>query len=165
MAHLQDKADHSSSATSMQDQHNQLKKIAEGFKIVSLKMKNAANGQVLYESSEWDLSENEVKDVRFPKEMLQCTELSRELVFESREAITDLQLLQKISLNNQEIEHLYFKFGFVIPNSQNSWDQIIQADSEGILPAEVLSGNLMVETLFISQDQVINRSFYRVFYV
>ena len=90
--------------------------------------------------------------------------MAREIVFSSAEEIRDFQLLQRISLNGQEIEQLYFKFGFVIPNSTNSWEQVIQADTEGMIPAEVLSGNLLVETLFLTQDFIIHKSFYRVFY-
>eukprot|EP00347_Sterkiella_histriomuscorum_P006521 403352450 len=146
------------------EHERQIRKITEGFKIVSMKMKNASNGRVLWESDDWNLSEDEVKDVKFPREMLQCSEVSREIVFKSEEPIQDFQLLQKISLNGQEIESLYFKFGFVIPQSQNSWDQVIQADTDQMIPAEILSGNLLVETLFLSKDSIIHRSFYRVYY-
>lgn len=51
-----------------------------------------------------------------------------------------------------------------MPKTQNSWEQIIHADTEGMIPAEVLSGNLIVETLFISGEYVVHRSDYRVFY-
>ena len=67
-------------------------------------------------------------------------------------------------LMGQEIENLYFKFGFVMPNSENTWDQIIYADTENMLPAEMLSGNLVVETLFISGETIVHRSCYRIFY-
>ena len=52
----------------------------------------------------------------------------------------------------------------MIPKSQNSWDQIIQADTDGMLTPEMLSGNLLVETLFLSGDKIVHRSFYRVYY-
>ena len=96
--------------------------------------------------------------------MLECEEVSREIVFFSEHEIHDFKLLQKISLNGQEIEQLFFKFGFVMPKSQNSWEQIIQADTENILPAEVLSGNLLVETFFFSGESVVHKSNYRVYY-
>ena len=102
--------------------------------------------------------------MRFPKSMLTCSELSRELVFSSKEAIRDFSLLQKIFLHGQEIEHLFFKFGFVIPGSTNSWDQVIHSDQGAMIPAEVLSGNLVVETLFMSGDHIIHKTFYRIFY-
>ena len=65
---------------------------------------------------------NEEKQVKFPSELLECEEVSREIVFYSEEEIKDFQLLQKVFVHGQEIEQLYFKFGFVIPKSQNSWE-------------------------------------------
>ena len=157
------------------ENENKLAKIAQGFRIISMKMKSntlsrikfcvdASDGKVMWQSDDWNIQEGEEKQVVLPAEILQCAEVSREIVFYSEEEIKDFQLLQKISLNGQEIEQLYFRFGFVIPKSQNSWDQIIQADVEGMLPADVLSGNLLVETMFLSQDYVVHRSYYRIFY-
>ncbi len=100
----------------------------------------------------------------FPKKLLQCSEVARELVFYSEEEIKDFQLLQKMYVGDQEIEQLYFRFGFVIPKSQNSWEQIIRADTDNMMPPEVLSGNLRVETIFYYQEYVIHKSFYRIFY-
>ena len=125
---------------------------------------DASNGEVLWQCDDWSINEGEVKDVKFPRRLLECSEVSREIVFSSREEIKDFQLLQRIKFHGQEIEQLYFRFGFVIPGSTNSWDQTIQADTEHIMPADLLSGNLVVETLFLSGDTVVHRSFYRIFY-
>ena len=121
-------------------------------------------GEVLWQCDDWNLQEGEVKDVTFPKRLLDCAEISREIVFSSVEIIKDFQLLQSIKMYGQELEQMYFRFGFVIPGSTNCWDQVIQADTENMVPAEVLSGNLVVETMFLSGSQVIHRSYYRVFY-
>ena len=51
-----------------------------------------------------------------------------------------------------------------MPASQNSWDQVIYSDQSGMIPAEVLSGNLIVETLFLSGENVIHKTFYRIYY-
>lgn len=51
-----------------------------------------------------------------------------------------------------------------MPKSQNSWEQIIHADVDGMMPAEILSGNLTVETLFISGEYLVHKSHYRIFY-
>jgi hypothetical protein len=60
-----------------------------------MKMKNANNGLVLWECDDWNLTESEVKDVIFPRSMLECPEISREIVFSnnSPEPIHDFQLL------------------------------------------------------------------------
>ena len=158
-------------------QQSKIQQIGKGFKIISMKMKSisfhpiinkitidAHNGEVLWHCDDWNVKEGEEKKVVLPKQILQCDAVSREMVFSSEEEIKDFQLLQKIYLNDQEIEQLYFRFGFVIPKSQNSWDQIIQADTEGMIPAEVLSGNLLVETLFLSQEYIVHKTYYRIFY-
>ncbi len=68
-----------------QDLSDNIQKISDGFKIVSMKMKNATTGKVLWECDDWNLSSDEVKDVRFPIEMLSCESISREIVFKSEE--------------------------------------------------------------------------------
>ena len=60
-----------------------------------------------------------------------------------------------MSLQGHVVEQLDFNFGFVIPNSTNSWDQIIEADMGNVMPAEVLSGNLVVDTFFLSGEQIL----------
>ena len=90
--------------------------------------------------------------------------MSREITFSSEEEIQAFELVQKISMNGQEIEQLKFRFGFVIPKSTNTWQQTIQADAENMLPHEMLSGNLLVETLFLCEKGIVHRSYYRVFY-
>ena len=70
-----------------------------------------------------------------------------------------------MSMMGQLVEALEFKFGFVIPNSTNSWDQTIEAEVGQVMPAEVLSGNLVVDTYFKQGDVILAQTKYRVFYV
>ena len=58
-----------------------------------------------------------------------------------------------------------FKFGFVIPGSTNDWEQIMIAKEDGVLPAEVLSGKLQVETLFLIQGRVLYKNRILIYYV
>ena len=53
-----------------------------------------------------------------------------------------------MSMQGQVIEEFGFDFGFVMPNTTNSWEQVIDADVGQVMPAEVLSGNLIVDTFF-----------------
>ena len=54
------------------------------------------------------------------------------------------------------VEEWDFKFGFVMPNSTNTWENIIDAaEKEDMIPAEILSGNMVIETLFFSGDNVV----------
>ena len=51
-------------------------------------------------------------------------------------------------INNKENEN-------VIPGSTNDWEQIMIAKEDGVLPAEILSGKLQVETLFLVQGKLL----------
>ena len=74
-------------------------------------------------------------------------------------------MVQKVSLMGNIIEEWDFKFGFVIPNSTNTWEQIIDAaDKDEMIPAEVLSGNMVVETFFYSKDEIIHTTKMTVIY-
>jgi len=60
---------------------------------------------------------------------------------------------------------LAFDFGFVIPGSTNSWEQtIMSAPKEEMLPASVLSGNLVVESTFFSGDCRLGTTRVRIVY-
>ena len=63
------------------------------------------------------------------------------------------------------IENWHFDFGLVIPGSKNDWEQTIEAaEKQDMIPAEVLSGNMMIETQFFSEDTMIYRSKMTVIY-
>jgi retinal rod rhodopsin-sensitive cGMP 3',5'-cyclic phosphodiesterase subunit delta len=60
----------------------------------------------------------------------------------------------------------FFAFGFVIPGSTNSWEQIIEAaPPSAMLLAEELSGNVTIETSFLDNKLVLCKNLVRVFYV
>jgi retinal rod rhodopsin-sensitive cGMP 3',5'-cyclic phosphodiesterase subunit delta len=71
------------------------------------------------------------------------------MCFYSKHAIKEFKILQRMKLNEHVVEDLCFNFGFVIPGSTNTWDQVIEADKGNVMPAEVLSGNLIAETYFM----------------
>ncbi|RCN42009.1 GMP-PDE, delta subunit [Ancylostoma caninum] len=59
----------------------------------------------------------------------------------------------------------FFEFGFVIPDSTNTWQTLIEAAPESqMLPASLLSGNVVVETLFYDDDLLVSTSKVRLFY-
>ena len=72
---------------------------------------------------------------------------------------------QVMSMGGQVVEEFQFDFGFVIPGSTNSWEQVIDADVGQVMPAEVLSGNLEVDTYFMVKNVPFAHQKYRVFYV
>ena len=63
------------------------------------------------------------------------------------------------------IEEWNFHFGFVMPNSTNTWEQIIDAaEPDEMLTPDQLNGNMKIETLFFDGSEQIYRSVMRVFY-
>ena len=85
-------------------------------------MKNAETGKVIYERDSWDMTTNELQNVEFPKEVLECGVLGREMCFHSKHAIKDFKIMQRMKLHGHVVEDLCFNFGFVIPGSTNTWD-------------------------------------------
>ena len=137
--------------------------IFSGFSISSIKMKDFETGTVIWKHDTWDF--NSIVEAHIPKSILQCKAVSREINFSSVCEIPSLSLVQKVKLNGHTIEEWSFEFGFVIPNSSNTWEQVIYAaDPEEMLPAEVLSGNITIETIFYQNDESIHNSSVRVFY-
>lgn len=100
-----------------------------------------------------------------PKEILKCKQVKREIVFSSTDAIKNLSLVQQVRLNGMDVERWEFDFGFVIPNSTNSWESIIEASKEGTMPAELLSGNVTIDTAFYDGDKLVASNTVRVYYV
>jgi retinal rod rhodopsin-sensitive cGMP 3',5'-cyclic phosphodiesterase subunit delta len=135
----------------------------KGFKINWMKMKDGTTGKVLWECKEWDL-DSENKTEKFPKEMLKCKEVIREINFSSIEKITNLECVQNFYLKGELVESSRFYFGFVIPNSTNNWEQIIEARDD-MIPLQILSGNLVVETIFLSNGIVISQNNVLIYYV
>jgi len=56
-----------------------------------------------------------------------------------------------------------FNFGFVIPRSTNTWENIIEVDENPTDP-EILSGNLVVFTEFYDGENLISKSKIRIYY-
>lgn len=142
---------------------SRIQKIKEGFKINWMKMKDGSNGKVMWDCKEWDLT-NEKRSENLPKEILACKEVVRELNFSSIEKIENLELIQNFYLSGELIESSRFFFGFVIPNSTNNWEQLIEAKDE-MIPYQMLSGNLTVETIFLSNGHVITKNNILIYYV
>uniref|UniRef100_A0A3B5L5V0 GMP phosphodiesterase delta subunit domain-containing protein n=1 Tax=Xiphophorus couchianus TaxID=32473 RepID=A0A3B5L5V0_9TELE len=60
----------------------------------------------------------------------------------------------------------FFEFGFVIPNSTNTWQSLIEAAPESqMMPANVLTGNVIIETKFYDNDLHVSTSRVRLFYI
>jgi len=147
----------------MNDRANE---ILSGFKLNWLNLRDAESGKVLWQSTE-DMSEPaRVHEARIPKAVLKCKAVSREINFTSEKQIEKFRLEQRVYLKDSIIEEWFFDFGFVIPQSTNTWQNLIEAAPEGqMLPSSVLSGNIVIETCFYDDSLLVSTSRVRLFYV
>nr|CCQ42795.1 retinal rod rhodopsin-sensitive cGMP 3',5'-cyclic phosphodiesterase subunit delta, GMP-PDE delta [Euperipatoides kanangrensis] len=73
---------------------------------------------------------------------------------------------EDLSVPEVEHEEWFFEFGFVIPSSTNTWQSLIEAAPESqMMPANVLNGNVIIETKFFDGDLLVGMSKVRLFYV
>ncbi|KAL6734625.1 hypothetical protein Aduo_005147 [Ancylostoma duodenale] len=139
--------------------------ILHGFKLNWMNLRDAENGRVLWQSTEDMADPNQVHEAHVPKSILKCRTVSREINFTSTEKIDKFRLEQRVFLKENIIEEWFFEFGFVIPDSTNTWQTLIEAAPESqMLPASLLSGNVVVETLFYDDDLLVSTSKVRLFY-
>ena len=140
------------------------KRVGFGFMINWMNMRDAYTGRILWEQKQgWaDMYEREIL-ARVPRSILSCRAISREVNFSSEQKMEHFRLEQRVLLHDQPFEEWKFQFGFVMPGSTNSWQQVIEA-AEEMMPAEVLNGNVVIETSFFDGDMLIAKCRVRIFY-
>lgn len=150
----------------MSSKEDRAMEILKGFKLNWMNLRDAETGKILWQGTE-DLSLPGVEhEARVPKKILKCKAVSRELNFSSSEQMEKFRLEQKVFFKGQCLEEWFFEFGFVIPNSTNTWQSLIEAAPESqMMPANVLTGNVVIETKFYDDDLLVSTSKVRLFYV
>jgi len=140
--------------------------ILQGFRINWMKLRDSDTGDILWEGK-GDLALPDVEhEARVPKGVLQCRAVSREINFSSVEPMEKFRIEQKVLFKGRCIEEWFFEFGFVIPNSTNTWQNMIEAAPESqMMPANILTGNIVIETKFYDDDFLVSTSNVRVYYV
>ncbi|TNN61732.1 Retinal rod rhodopsin-sensitive cGMP 3',5'-cyclic phosphodiesterase subunit delta [Liparis tanakae] len=107
--------------------------------------------------------------IKVPILLPQLQQLERRNWMNLRDAETGKVLWQgteDLSVPGVEHEEWFFEFGFVIPNSTNTWQSLIEAAPESqMMPANVLTGNVIIETKFYDDDLHVSTSRVRLFYV
>ena len=82
------------------------------------------------------------------------------------EPMEKFRLEQKVLFRGKCLEEWNFEFGFVIPNSTNTWQSLIEAAPESqMMPARVLNGNVVIETKFFDDELEVSTSKVRLYYV
>nr|XP_022906850.1 retinal rod rhodopsin-sensitive cGMP 3',5'-cyclic phosphodiesterase subunit delta [Onthophagus taurus] len=140
--------------------------ILKGFQVNWICLKDAEHGNVFWQGTD-DLSLPGVEHrAQVPKNILQCPAVSREFNFSSKEAIEKFRLEQKVLFKGRCLEEWSFEFGYVMPESTNTWQSIMEAAPESqMMPASVLNGNVVIETRFFDDKLLICTSKVRLFYV
>eukprot|EP00093_Oithona_nana_P014912 14912.XXX_1208690_1209454_1 [CDS] Oithona nana genome sequencing. len=140
--------------------------ILKGFKVNWMNLRDADTGKILWQGNE-DMSTPEVEhEARVPKKILKCRAVSREINFSSHEPMEKFRIEQKVLFKGKIMEDWHFEFGFVIPNSTNTWQSLIEAAPESqMMPARVLSGNVVIETNFFDGTLLVSTSKVRLHYV
>ncbi|XP_067006791.1 retinal rod rhodopsin-sensitive cGMP 3',5'-cyclic phosphodiesterase subunit delta [Anabrus simplex] len=140
--------------------------IMKGFQVNWMVLRDADTGKILWQGYQ-DLSIPDLEhEARVPKKILKCRAVSREINFSSVEPMEKFRLEQKILFKGRCLEEWFFEFGFVIPNSTNTWQSMIEAAPESqMMPANVLNGNVVIETKFFDDDLLISTSRVRLYYV
>ena len=153
--------------------------MAMGFRLREMSMRDCSDsGTMLWHStafSEEDEASQSGKDLapcfrpgemseRVPKQILECRTISRDICFSSIHVVQKLCLKQRVCLHGKCIEEWEFDFGFVMPGSVNTWQQVIEA-APAMIPADVLSGNVTFENCFFDGKTFLCRNTVRLFYV
>ena len=140
--------------------------ILKGFKLNWMNLRDADTGKILWQGND-DLSMPEIEhEARVPKKILKCRAVSREINFSSVEPMEKFRIEQKVLFKGRPLEEWNFEFGFVIPSSTNTWQSLIEAAPESqMMPAKVLSGNVVIETKFYDDDLEVSTSKVRLYYV
>mmetsp|Transcript_2274 Transcript_2274/g.3302 ORF Transcript_2274/g.3302 Transcript_2274/m.3302 type:complete len:153 (+) Transcript_2274:148-606(+) len=139
-------------------------KLKKGLKILSMQM--SSDGEPLWKT-DWtklDIWSHEPTDIYIPKEILSKKVVSRLIEFSTVESMKEFKVLQRVLFFDQCIEEWFFKMGFTIPNSTNTWENIIEA-SPTVMDAEKLSGNVIIESTFFDGDLYISQNKVRLHYV
>ncbi|CAH8643636.1 unnamed protein product [Schistosoma mattheei] len=146
--------------------HEKSESILKGFKLNWMNLRDADSGKILWQSTD-DFSVPDIEhEAHVPRKILKCKSVSREINFSSKEQLENFWLEQEVFLRDQSIENWSFEFGFVIPGSTNTWQSLIQSDSaDRMIPAKVLSGNVVIVTHFYDGDLLVSKSKVRIFYV
>ncbi|XP_066144245.1 retinal rod rhodopsin-sensitive cGMP 3',5'-cyclic phosphodiesterase subunit delta [Euwallacea fornicatus] len=149
-----------------EDDQQRAGQIFQAFQVNWIILRDADSGKVFWHGQE-DISQPDVEhEARVPKNILKCRAVSREFSFSSKEQIQNFRLEQKVLFKGRCLEEWYFEFGFVMPESTNTWQSIMEAAPESqMMPASVLNGNVIVETKFFDDDLLICTSRVKLYYV
>jgi retinal rod rhodopsin-sensitive cGMP 3',5'-cyclic phosphodiesterase subunit delta len=138
---------------------------SKGFQLNWMNLRDAETGTVLWQTNKHlSLRGDDEHVARVPSSILNCSSVSREINFSSREIINNFHLKQKVMFHGHCVEEWKFDFGFVIPESTNTWQTLMEA-KPNMKSADILSGHLVIVTKFYDSDELIGTCKIRIFYI
>ena len=140
--------------------------ILQGFKINWMNLRDADSGRVLWNCADDMTDPREEHEAKIPTAVLKCRAVSREISFSSVQPMQKFRLEQRIYFKDRILEEWFFEFGHVIPDSTNTWQSLIEAAPEAaMMPAQILSGNVVIETKFFDDQLLVSTSKVKLFYI
>eukprot|EP01117_Protostelium_nocturnum_P019921 TRINITY_DN8755_c0_g1_i1.p1 TRINITY_DN8755_c0_g1~~TRINITY_DN8755_c0_g1_i1.p1 ORF type:complete len:184 (+),score=40.23 TRINITY_DN8755_c0_g1_i1:38-589(+) len=138
-------------------------RISAGFKLNSMQLRDADSGDMLWKANFTEEIFTTEQTAKIPSTVLDCRAVSREISFYSRETIKGFHIKQHVLMEGAILEEWDVWFGFVMPNSTNSWQTTFYSSPQKI-PAEMISGKVVIETSFFDGNEFLSTSKVRVFY-
>ena len=137
----------------------------KGFRLNWMNLRDAETGNILWQTNKHlSLRGDDEHVARVPASILKCSAVSREINFSSNEIISNFNLKQRVMFHGSCVEEWKFDFGFVIPESTNTWQTVMEA-KPNMKSADMLSGHLVIVTTFYDNDKIIGTCKIRIFYV
>ncbi|KAJ4461707.1 putative GMP-PDE; delta subunit family protein [Paratrimastix pyriformis] len=136
----------------------------DAFKIINIRIRDLETKAPFWTCRDWS-NIKRTTEMHLPRKLLQCSSVAREFTFSSHNVLENLRLQQTVYLHDQPIEEWNFEFGFVIPGSTNTWESVVLAAApEEMIPAEIISGNMVIDTAFYDGSALLARKRLTVFY-
>lgn len=140
--------------------------LLNGFQINWITVRDVDTGEILWHGNEDYSNSNKVQEVKFPKRILKCRAVSREIHFSSIESWERLNVVHTVFYKGVVMDELNFDFGLVVSNSNNIQQSIIEAAPEvKMICPDIISGNVEILTNFYNNSTLITSSKIKLFYV
>lgn len=136
------------------------------FRVTKVRVLGEKGRDVLWKLEDEEIiarSSHQEVEMTLPVKLFSLSYFAREFTFRSAKPISCLHLEQLIYFEDNVVESLKFKLGYVMPKSENTWQNVIEVNKQAKDPKK-LSGRVVIETKFWDQHKVIFISRVRVHY-
>ncbi|XP_060856160.1 retinal rod rhodopsin-sensitive cGMP 3',5'-cyclic phosphodiesterase subunit delta-like [Metopolophium dirhodum] len=138
---------------------------SSGFHINWINMIDNDTGVVLWYTNQNYALPGIEHEAIMPRKVLDCRAMTRTISFSSEHRINHLKLKHKEFLQGCCIEEWDSEFGTVLAETAETWETIFMPrEGSTSSSANVLSGNLLIETNFYDGDKLITTSNILIFY-